>query len=525
MSKKKTNKKKKKAAEDPLDMDDIYDPQLITIARDKLFLKAFEKKAGSLHGEVDFDEFCACLEILNITKYDRDRAKKAFRALDTENEDALEFENFVHAVHGAYPKFDLLWKPLMSKKKYTHFSTIEGPYSEDQLKTILKDKTAEFKDQITALRVCGDMIADPNIKDREAKKLLITLLPGLLAALRSNNPYIVRVACLVLSDVAKAKKANVKTQVAKILNVCWEVYDSKEELAAFSALKLSKVMLKYVPDDAENKVLKTLIQGTNLKDFDAVQRGCFEGIKVYIRKAGNPKAKVKPNKDFWELTKKLISEGLASGDETRKQRCYELLVAYEKANANKAARITNCFNNKQEAEYSAVKGGGKADDAGGDEKEEEEEERQEWQPDVSKRGPRDLSRDYDERKEELGESFDAYDDEGEGYISNDRCRQFIRDLFDVTGTDADIACKGLDTKLDGCITKPRMLKWSLAHSWKKVKKNPYLDKEGIAFGYKSSRKERLEQRVELFEKLKEIEVAEHNYAALYDIDHRMCVLR
>ena len=100
----------------------------------------------------------------------------------------------------------------------------------------------------------------------------------------------------------------------------------------------------------------------------------------------------------------------------------------------------------------------------------------------------------------------------------------MRDLFNITGQDADIAIKGLDTKLDGHITKARMIKWSLAHSWKKVKKNMYLEKEGSLFGYKTSRKERLMQRVELFEKLKEIEAAEHNYAALYDIDHRMCVL-
>eukprot|EP01084_Bolivina_argentea_P275438 469740_1 len=72
-------------------------------------------------------------------------------------------------------------------------------------------------------------------------------------------------------------------------------------------------------------------------------------------------------------------------------------------------------------------------DSDGDEKQEEkQEERMAWEPDVSKRGPRELSRDYDERKEQLSESFDAYDDEGEGFISNDRCRQYIRDLFDVS---------------------------------------------------------------------------------------------
>ena len=276
------------------------------------------------------------------------------------------------------------------------------------------------------------------------------------------------------------------------------------------------------------QVLKTLIQGTQLKDFEGVQQGCYDGIKVYLKKAANPKAKVKPNKDFWELIKKVIQDGLGSSNNSTKQRCYEVLVLFEKANQKKAARIITAFGIQQEKEYENVKSGKDMnEEADDDEKKddaEEAEERMPWEPDVSKRGPRELSRDYDERKEELGESFDAYDDEGEGYITTDRCVQFLRDLFDCTGQDADIAIKGLDVKLDGHIAKPRMIKWALAHSWKQCRKNPLLEKEGLHFGYKSSRKERLKQRVELFEKLKEIEAAEHNYAALYDIDHRMCVL-
>ena len=94
----------------------------------------------------------------------------------------------------------------------------------------------------------------------------------------------------------------------------------------------------------------------------------------------------------------------------------------------------------------------------------------------------------------------------------------------MTGQDADIAIKGLDIKMDAHIPKNRLMKWALMHSGKKVKKNPVLEKEGVAMGYKTSRKERLQQRVDLFESLKEIELAEHNYAALFDIDRRMCVL-
>eukprot|EP00484_Ammonia_sp_Unknown_P025535 CAMPEP_0197027690 /NCGR_PEP_ID=MMETSP1384-20130603/7560_1 /TAXON_ID=29189 /ORGANISM="Ammonia sp." /LENGTH=548 /DNA_ID=CAMNT_0042456573 /DNA_START=14 /DNA_END=1660 /DNA_ORIENTATION=- len=540
MSSKKTSKqkraeiasKRKRMGMDAADADDAddgvaYDPQLLCIARDRRFLQVFEKKAGSLHGSLEFDEFCECLNLLGIEDYDTDTAKKAFKELDADNEDELEFEPFVHAVHGAYPKFNLLWIEIMTKKKYTHFSTLEGPYGEDQLVGILKQKGGSFKDAITALRVVGDMVASPHTKDVAARKLIVKMTPGLLAALRNPNGYVVRCACLTVADIAKAKKANMRPQVAKFLNICWELFDSKNALAAYSASMLSKALLKYVPDDNDNKVLKTLIQGTQLKDFDSVQRGCYEGIKVYLKKAANPKAKVQPNKEFWSLVQKTVQDGLNGDDKVAKQRCYEVLVLYEKANDKKAARIITSFNVQQAKEYENVKSGGNMDDDGGDEdedKKEEEEERAPWQPDTSKRGPRELSRDYDERKEQLAESFDAYDDEGEGYITTERCQQFLRDLFDCTGQEADIAIKGLDTKLDGHITKPRMLKWGLAHSWEKVRKNAFLDKEGNTLGYKSSRKERLQQRLELFEKLKEIELAEHNYAALYDIDHRCCVL-
>lgn len=416
----------------------------------------------------------------------------------------------------------------MKKKRYLHFKTLEGPYSEDQIKTILKNKGSDFKDVTTVLRCASDMAADPDLLDKDAKKILVKLLPGLLAALRSKSPYIVRCACLCIADIAKSKKKNLQSQIAKILNVCWEVLDSKYELARFSATMCSKVLLKYVPDDADNKVLKTLIQGTNLKDFPNVMQGCYDGIKVYLKKASNPKAKVKPNKDFWDLTKKVITDGLKSDNKEDKERAYQMLVLYEKGNEKKAARITAAFTAQQEKEYSNIKDGGNMNDISDDEEtkeEEEEEERAIWQPDKSKRGPRELSRDYDERKAQLSESFDAYDDEGEEMITTDRCVQFLRDLFDITGKEADIAIKGLDTKMDGHIRKAPMMRYALAHSWKETRKNKYLEKEGGVFGYKSSNRDRLKERLELFEKLKEIETAEYNYGQLFAIDHRICVLQ
>ena len=456
------------SAKDDDDADDgvAYDPQLLTIARDRKLLQVFEKKAGSLHGSIDYDEFEEALELLEITDYDKNTAKQAFKDMDLENEDELEFEPFVYAVHGAYPKYNLIWNEIMKKKKYLHFRTIEGPYSTDQLKSILKNKNSEFKDKMTALRCCCDMIADPNVKDKDSKQLFVKVLPGLLAALRCKNQYVVRQASITLADIAKSKKKNLQSQVAKILNVCWEVFDSKSLLASYSTNMLSKALLKFVPDDADNKVLKTLIQGTQLKDFEAVQNGCYDGINVYLKKAANPKAKIKPTKDFWELVKNVIVEGIKSNDKIRKQRCYQLLVNYEKANDKKAQRITATFNVEQEKEYENVKDGGNIDDEKDEqeetEKPEEKEERAIWEPDKSKRGPRELSRDYDERKEQLNESFDAYDDEGEGFISNDRARQFMRDLFDITGVDSDIAIKVcLSPKRNNFIIKYEYLSISL----------------------------------------------------------------
>ena len=228
----------------PADADDAddgvaYDPQLLTIARNRIFLQTFEKVTGSLHLEVDFDEFCQCLELLEITDYDQQTAKNAFKELDFENEEALKFENFIHCIYGAYPKYSLIWNELTKKKKYIHWRTIEveGPYSEDQLKSILKSKQSAFKKKMTAIRVCSDMLADPNLKDKDTRQLLVKLLPGLLAALRDKNQYIVRCACLALADIAKSKKKNLQSQIAKILNVCWEVYDSKSELASYSVCK------------------------------------------------------------------------------------------------------------------------------------------------------------------------------------------------------------------------------------------------------------------------------------------------
>ena len=248
------------ADEDDADDGVAYDPALLTIARNRIFMKVFEQKSGSLHGSIDCDEFCACLELLDISDYDIDAANQAFKSMDLENEDELEFEAFVHAVHGAYPKYNLLWKELMSKKKYTHFPAVEGPfYSDGQLdnyKAILKNKGSDFKDQMTSLRCCSDAISNSDVSANDSKQRLVKLVPGFLSALRSKNQYIVRVACLCLADIAKSKKDKCRSSVAKILNVCWEVLDSKSELAAYSSSMLSKCLLKYVPDDADNKVFR-----------------------------------------------------------------------------------------------------------------------------------------------------------------------------------------------------------------------------------------------------------------------------
>ena len=81
---------------------------------------------------------------------------------------------------------------------------------------------------------------------------------------------------------------------------------------------------------------------------------------MYLKKAANPKLKVKPNKDFWELTKKVITDGLKSDDSKLKQTSYELLVLLEKGMKRKQHELQHLVLSKKE--YAAVKDGGDMDD-------------------------------------------------------------------------------------------------------------------------------------------------------------------
>ena len=71
------------------------------------------------------------------------------------------------------------------------------------------------------LLMCIRYAADPDIADKDSKKTLTKLLPGLLAR-QSKSPYIVRCACLCIADIAKSKKKFTITSCENI-GVCWEV--------------------------------------------------------------------------------------------------------------------------------------------------------------------------------------------------------------------------------------------------------------------------------------------------------------
>ena len=43
------------------------------------------------------------------------------------------------------------------------------------------------------------MLADPQMKDKDTRQMMVKLVPGLLGALRVNNGYIQRVACLAFA--------------------------------------------------------------------------------------------------------------------------------------------------------------------------------------------------------------------------------------------------------------------------------------------------------------------------------------
>ena len=175
-------------------------------------------------------------------------------------------EEFAHAVHVAYPEYELLWKQL-GRQKYRYYATLEAPMSVEEIKATIIDKKSLWKEKTSAMRCACTMICDNKRKDQEVTAMIKKLIDALIAALRNNNQLVVREACITVATMAKERTSCLKGVVGKLLKTCWELLDVKIPLIKFSAGECLKIVIKYVPDDSDNKYLKTLVQGTMLHDF------------------------------------------------------------------------------------------------------------------------------------------------------------------------------------------------------------------------------------------------------------------
>ena len=257
-------------------------------------------------------------------------------------------EEFAHAVHVAYPEYELLWKQL-ARQKYRYYATLEPSMSVEEIKATIIDKKASWKEKTSAMRCACTMICDNKRKDQEVTTMIKKLIDALIAALRNNNQLVVREACITVATMAKERTACLKGVVGKLLKTCWELLDVKIPLIKFSAGECLKIVIKYVPDDSDNKYLKTLVQGTMLHDFSSVRQSCYECIIVMILRAGNPNNQM--GNDFWKRIKQIIIDGVQSPESEVKDYAYHCLYAFEKAAPQKAQRVIESLDGNIVSEY------------------------------------------------------------------------------------------------------------------------------------------------------------------------------
>ena len=233
-------------------------------------------------------------------------------------------EQFGHAVHVAYPEYDLLWKQL-GRSKYRYYATLEDPMTLDEIKSVIVDKKSAWPEKTRAMRCACTMVCDFKRKEADVVSMIKKLIDPLVAALRSNNQVVVREACITVATMAKERTGCMKGVVGRLLKTCWELLDVKIPLIRFSASECLKIVIKYVPDDADNKYLKTLIQGTKLGEFESVRNSCYECIIVMILRAGTP-SNGRMSNAFWNKIRQIIVEGVESQEEEVREYGYHWFV-------------------------------------------------------------------------------------------------------------------------------------------------------------------------------------------------------
>eukprot|EP01084_Bolivina_argentea_P281286 481236_1 len=187
--------------------------QALCVTAHKQLVQVFIEKTEDLTGTINFNQFRECLDALNLD-VGKDMALQAFYELDEDKEQVLDMEQFGHAVHVAYPEYNLLWKQL-GRQKYKYYLSVEPLMNLNEMKTILSDKKCAWKDKTRAIRSACTIMCDTKLKDSDATGFIKQLIDALFIALRSNNQIIVREACITVATIAKERTICLKAVVGK----------------------------------------------------------------------------------------------------------------------------------------------------------------------------------------------------------------------------------------------------------------------------------------------------------------------
>eukprot|EP01084_Bolivina_argentea_P268458 455978_1 len=384
--------------------------------------------------------------------------------------------------------------------------------------------------------------------------------------------------------MAKERTICLKPVVGKLLKTCWELLDVQIALIKFSAGECLKIVIKYVPDDSDNKYLKTLIQGTMLQDFSSVRQSCYECIIVMILRAGNPNNTM--GNDFWKRIKQIIIDGVQSNEQEVKDYAYHCLYAFEKASYQKAQRVIEALQsldsniikqykkavsvNDDEQDIQSISTSPKDKQLEKEEEEEEvkvkiekdsnntppkpintvveidEDEKEQPQNDGNKNKKSQifpesngrnrtvelttpvpsnpsLSTSYEQRGKEIQNIYNKLDENNKGELNRFKAMKFLKELMNVNMRNAEIILTGLDSKKTGKFTQEMLTNWAYAHS-PEMEPNPILHKEAEQSGWLTLKKSGLENRIQLYKSLLQLEKSDKNYNMVYDLDHKICIL-
>merc|ERR1712048_732647 len=133
----------------------------------------------------------------------------------------------------------------------------------------------------------------------------------------------------------------------------------------------------------------------------------------------------------------------------------------------------------------------------------------------------------EERTAQIEEIYKKLDTETNGYLNRFKAMTFLKQLMNVNMRNAEIILSGLDLQNEdgkrGQFSKEMLTNWAYFHS-PEMEPNPLLHQEAESMHWLTLRKDGLEKRKTLYAKLLQLEKTEKNYAIVYELDSKICIL-